>query len=112
MIVQISSQLSKITHIKISRHCIFKRLEIMFRMVNTSIAVCIKTMLKLRQGIYNCRGLLMLETHKIRTNLKSRCVSVLGVKLWNGLNNEIKMSKWMLVFKKALKSEIKGYNEI
>lgn len=53
----------------------------------------------------------MFVTHKVRTNLKYRCVSVLGVKLWNGLN-EI-MSKYKLVFKKTLESKIiKGYNEI
>lgn len=32
----------------------------------------------------------MLETHKARTDLKHRCLSVFGAKLWNGLNNEIK----------------------
>lgn len=47
----------------------------------------------MKAGIYNFRGLLMLETQKVRTNLKCRCVSALGVKLRNGLNDEIKMSK-------------------
>lgn len=44
----------------------------------------------------------MLETHKARTNLKYRCVSVLGVKLQHGLNNEIKTkANCILVFKKT-----------
>lgn len=33
----------------------------------------------------------MFEIPKVRTNVKYRCVSVLGVKLWNGLNDELKM---------------------
>lgn len=90
-----------------------KTLEIMFQVVNKTIPVCIKKMFKLRQGIYNLRRLLMFETHKVRTNLKYRCMSVLGVKLWNGLNEVIKMCNSMFVFKKTLKFEIiKGYNEI
>ena len=90
-----------------------KTLEIIFRVVNETISVSIQKMFKLRQGIYNLRGLLMFETHKVRTNLKYRCVSVLGVKLWNELNNEIKMCNSIFVFKKTLKCKIiKGYNEI
>ena len=90
-----------------------KTLQIMFRVVNKTIPVCIQKLFKLRQGIYNLRGLLMFETSKVRTNLKYRCVSVLGAKLWNGLSDEIKMCTSMLVFKKTLKSKIiKGYNEI
>ena len=55
----------------------------------------------------------MFETYKVRTNLKYRCVSVLGAKLWNGLIDEPKMCNSMLVFKKTLKSKIiKGYNDI
>ncbi len=52
-----------------------KTSEIMFRVVNKTIPVCIQKVFKLRQGIYNLRGLLMFETHKVRTNLKYRCVS-------------------------------------
>lgn len=90
-----------------------KTLEIMFRVVNKTIPVCIQKMFKLRQVVYNLKGWLMFETHKVRTNLKYRCVSVLGVKLWNGLNNEIKMCNSMLVFKKTLKFNIiESYNEI
>ena len=85
----------------------------MFRVVNKTKPVCIQKMFKQSQGIYDLRRLLMFETYKVRTNLKYRCVSVLGAKLWNGLNDEIKMCNFMLVFKKTLKSKIiKGYSDI
>lgn len=88
-------------------------LEIMFEWLeHKSIPVYIQKVFKLRQEIYNWRGLLKLKTDKVRTDLKYRCVSGLGVKLWNWLNDDIKMSKSMLVVKKTLKCKIiRGYNE-
>lgn len=48
----------------------------------------------------------MFETCQVRTNVKYRCVSVLGVKLWNGLNDELKLCSSLLMFKKTLKCKI------
>lgn len=63
--------------------------------------------------ISSLRGLLMPETHKARTNLRNRCLSVWGVKLWTERNHEIKMSKSLSVFKKPLKCNIiRGYHEL
>lgn len=65
----------------------------MFQVVNKSIPVCIEKKVEIKEGIYNCR----LETHKFKINLKSLCLLVFGVKLWNGLNDKIKMCNSMLV---------------
>lgn len=59
--------------------------------------ICIIKMFKLREGNYHLRGLSKSETCKIRTNMKYRCVSVLGAKLWNSLNDDLKL----LSFKKV-----------
>ena len=51
------------------------------------------------------------EICKVRTNVKYGCVSFLGVKLWNGLSDELKLCRSLLSFKKTLKGKIiKDYN--
>ena len=52
------------------------------------------------------RGLFIFKTVNVRTNVKKRCVSVLGVQLWNGLSNELKLSSSLFMFKKILKRKI------
>lgn len=42
----------------------------------------------------------------VRTSLKSFCISIKGVKLWNSLNLDLKMCKSINKFKKRLKLEI------
>ena len=47
----------------------------------------------------------------MRTNVKYRCVSFLGVKLWNGPSDELKLCRSLLSFKTTLKGRIiKDYN--
>lgn len=82
-----------------------KLLEILFRVVNRSFLMSIQSLFKLRRGHYNLRGLLWFETSKIRTNAKQRCVSVVGVKLWNDLSDQFKLISTLSKFKKSLKCE-------
>ena len=84
-----------------------KTLEIMFRANNNSLPPSIQCLFKLREGNYNLRGFLIFELYtKVRTNIKARCISVLGVKKWNSLSNEIKSCTPGWKFKKALKGKI------
>lgn len=88
-----------------------KTLEILFRVKNKSLPISIQNFFKLRGKKFNLRGLDIFERGKVRTNVKYRCISYLGVILWNGLSNELKMSISLLSFKKALKRKmIMDYN--
>lgn len=49
---------------------------------------------------YELRGTLMFSKPQIRTNVKQRCLSVQGVKLWNSLDDELKTCKSIGSFKK------------
>lgn len=50
-----------------------------------------------------------LEEHlckpQIRTNVKQRSLSVQGVKQWNSLDDDLKTSKSIRIFKKLLKKK-------
>lgn len=56
-----------------------RTLELMHRVVNKDIPVVIEGMSELREGQYNSRGSLMFSS-AAGSNVKYRCVSVLGVK--------------------------------
>lgn len=83
-----------------------KTLEIVFRAKSKSLPVCILKMFMLREANYNLRGLYVFKAGKARINVKARCVSVLGVKLWNNLCDDLKLCSSLLKFRKALKSKI------
>lgn len=83
-----------------------KTLEIVFRVKNNNIPNSIKNFFKLRERDYHLRGLFIFENVKVRTNVKSRCISVMGVKLWNGLKDEFKQCAFLVRFKKMYKSKI------
>ena len=79
----------------------------MFRANSKSLPTCIQCLFKPREGNYNLRGLFIFETRtNARTNIKARCISVLGVKVWNSLSNEVKLCTSQGRFKKALKRKI------
>ena len=88
-----------------------KTLEILFRVKNKSLPNCIQHFFKLRETNYDLRRLCVFEVCYVRTNVKYRCVSFLGAKLWNKLSDELKMCRSLLSFKKTLKCKIiKDYN--
>ena len=66
----------------------------------------------MRESRYSLRGKHMFKQKKERINVRSRCVSVRGVKLWNKCDNELKECSNMGTFKKLLKKKIlDGYIE-
>ena len=64
----------------------------------------------LTRKLYKLRGLFIFECAKEKSQIKSRCVSVIGVKLWNELDDEFKLCPFLVNFKRALKCKmIKSY---
>ena len=59
-----------------------------------------------REGGYNLRGRGKLKQPFARTTLKSMCISVCGVKLWNSLPEDIKDSKNVAHLKTMFKNNI------
>lgn len=61
---------------------------------------------EIKEGKYDLRGKDMFKKPVVRTNVKKNCISVQGVNLWNGLNDELKRSNTIFQFKKMFKSKI------
>ena len=57
---------------------------------------------------YDTRGNHNFRQIWVRTNLKSMCISVYGVKLWNSFQNKFKVCESEKGFKNMLKSEMIG----
>lgn len=89
-----------------------KILEFIFKVKNKSLPDCILNRFVLRENNYNLRGICIYKIHSVRTNVKNRCVSILGVKLWNALTDDLKLSASPHIFKKALKGKLlQSYSE-
>ena len=54
-------------------------------------------------NVYGTRQKDKFKTNFVRTNLKSNCVSVVGVKIWNSLPEKIRDSITLFTFKSKLK---------
>ncbi len=78
-----------------------KTVEIVFRVKNKSLPNCILNRFVLRENNYNLRGLCVYKISKARTCVKTRCVSVLGVKLWNSFTEDLKRCGSLQSFKKS-----------
>ena len=81
----------------------FRTAQIMYKARNNLLPKNIQGMFSEREGGYNLRGDLNLKKPKVRTNMKSMCVSSCGVTLWNSLETEIKQSANINLFKKRYK---------
>lgn len=84
----------------------FKTAQLIYKAINKQLPGNIQQLFTNRVGGYNLRGDLNLSQHRTRTKLKSMCISICGVLLWNGLSSSIKQSVNMLQFKKRYKSFI------
>ena len=54
---------------------------------------------------YETRSKFNFKLRYVRIKLKSMCVSVLGVKLWNALDDKVKKHPKLFLFKKTVKNE-------
>ena len=84
----------------------------MFKARNGLLPGNIQQMFGDREGGYNLRRELNLKVHYAGSTLKSMCISVCGVSLWNGLSMEVQRSPNMNHFKKVYKKIIfKRYSD-
>lgn len=77
-----------------------KTAQIAYKARNNLLPGNLQKLFKEREGRYEYRHKLNFQQPKARTTLKSMCISVKGVKLWNGLPDEIKKSNNNYHFKK------------
>lgn len=81
----------------------FKTAQIMFRARNNSLPGNIQKMFCDREGGYNLRGESNFKKQAVHSTMKSMCISVCGVNLWNGLSVELKQSTNIIHLKKTYK---------
>lgn len=90
----------------------FLTAQIIYKAINNLLPDNILKMFSKRERGYNLRGELNLKHPRIRTTLKSFCISVCGVKLWNRLSKDMKQCPSMAQFKKRFKDMVfTGYRE-
>lgn len=77
----------------------FKTAQILYKARNNLLPGNMQKMFMDRQGGYNLRGEYNFKKFKVRTNMKSMCITVCGVSLWNGLELELKNSTNIYKFK-------------
>uniref|UniRef100_A0A3Q3EDH9 Reverse transcriptase domain-containing protein n=1 Tax=Labrus bergylta TaxID=56723 RepID=A0A3Q3EDH9_9LABR len=80
--------------------------QIMFKARNKLLPGNIHELFFDREGGYNLREKLNFKMLAVRTTLKSQCISIGGVKLWNGMNTELKHCPNMIQFKNMYKAMI------
>ncbi len=77
-----------------------------FKERNNALPENIQKMFQNREEIHNLSGKLNFNQPRVRTTLKSMCMSVCGVTLWNSLDEEIKQSSSTIQFKNRFKKTI------
>ena len=81
----------------------FQTAQIMYKAKNNLLPSNIQKLFFYRVGGYNLRGEFNLKHQRARTTLKSFCLSVSGVRLWNRLGVGLKQCPSMIQFKKRFK---------
>ena len=77
----------------------------MYKAWNVKLPNNVQSLFKLNnENKYPTRKCLDFKVRYSKSILKTNCISNLGVKLWNILNDEIKSSKTVTCFKKLLKT--------
>ena len=77
---------------------------VLYKARNNLLPPNIQTMFREREGGYALRGDLNWKQPTCNTVMKSRCISVCGVKLWNALPRELKHIGNVFKFKKGSKT--------
>ena len=84
----------------------FKTSIIMFKAYHNVLPDSLQKMFTLRVQIYDTRQKCTFTVHRAHTNVKSMCISIYGVKLWNSLHTDLTNSRSLQVFKKMYKLHI------
>ena len=89
----------------------YKTAQIMYKARNNQLPGNIQKLFFERDGRYNLRGEANLKTLRARTTMKSFCISIRGVKLWNSLDAGLQQCFSVNQFKKRYKEHLfKRYN--
>ena len=84
----------------------FKTSIIMFKAYHNVLPDSLHKMFNLRVQIYDTRQKCTFSVHRAHTNVKSMCISIYGVKLWNSLHTDLTNCRSVQVFKKMYKMHI------
>lgn len=84
----------------------FKTTQMLFKARNNLLPENIRKLFTEREGGYSLREELNFKIHHARTTLKSLCLSISGVKLWNSLTDELKKSKTIGILKRIFKTQL------
>ena len=83
----------------------FKTATIMYKAKNKLLPTNIQHLFDTKEHLnYNLRGKNKFSTKYVRTKAKTMCVSVVGVKIWNNIDNNIAEAESLQKFKKMYKS--------
>ena len=77
----------------------FKTSIIMFKAHHNELPDSLQEMFNLHVHIYDTRQKYTFSVHRAHTNVKSMCISIYGVNLWNSLHTAITSSRSLHVFK-------------
>ena len=81
----------------------FKTSIIMFKAYHNELPNNMQEMFNLHVQIYDTRQKYTFSVHRAHTNVKSMCISIYGVNLWNSIHNTITSSRSLHVFKTMYK---------
>ena len=82
----------------------FKLQLLMFKAWNDKLPVNIQSLFKVnKENKYPSRKCFDFKVNYCKSKIKSNCISILGVKLWNMLDDKLKISNTVLSFEKRLK---------
>lgn len=84
----------------------YQTAQIMYKAKNDLLPINIQKLFSIHEGSYNLRGKINFSLTLFRTNRKSFCVSVSGVRLWNRFAMELKQCPNMKQFKMRYKDTI------
>ena len=77
---------------------------IMYKAHNKSLPPSMQELFQPRESRYELRGTAIFRNKFARTNITERRLSVSGVNLWNKLENELKLSTSLRLFKRTYKT--------
>ena len=102
---------SKLRVLKLLDIVNFKTAEIVFNTVRNKLPKNIQKHFCIRdKASYKTRKEMTFKVPRCRTQLKTMCVSVRGIKVWDSLDHDIKNSKHIYQFRKLLKNHLKIIN--
>lgn len=98
--------LIKLNTLKVIGFVELRTTSLMLKAHNNQLPYCIQETLLPRVSHCNLRGTNMFETIPVRTNFRSGCFSVKGVKLWNSLCDEFTTTTSVPKFKMLFKLKV------